>query len=435
MSSRIYEVENGIFFSTVQPFGGRKEDEEFTHSLKPQEEKTMKIVTSDLRMDASTGYRDVRGQAGLNSANRRTTGVDDQGFQLKLPISAGNGIEKQVERRSTTSGSSGGTNGDPAESSAAQHKKAATEVEKLEKLTSAAKVNMNDLQFGGSFEYSWEKISLATSGHVSTADGRDIDFSLNLSLERESFSLDTQFGRTRAGMFIDPLVLSFDNSLNMLDDAVFSFDLDCDGIAENIAGLRGCSGFLGLDINGDSIFNDGGELFGPRTGYAFDELRAYDEDGNNWLDENDPVFARLGLWMGAGGSEGRMLSLREAGVGALALASTENQFSLKNSDGRIVGRIDRSGIFLMEDGAVRSLQEIDLQDVEELQKDQDRLRNVETIPQALAFLRYLIALREHQLAHLTQAKIAEKGREEKEKGLAERFWEWQENNLEKNNAA
>jgi len=292
---------------------------------------------------------------------------------------------------------------------------------------------MNDLLFGGSFEYSWEKISLATSGHVSTADGRAIDFSLNLSLERESLSLDTQFGPTRAGMFIDPLVLSFDNSLNMLDDTVFSFDLDCDGTAENIAGLRGGSGFLGLDINGDSIFNDGGELFGPITGYAFDELRTYDEDGNDWLDENDPVFARLGLWMGAGGAEGRMLSLREAGVGALALASTENQFSLKNSDGRIVGRIDRSGIFLMEDGAVRSLQEIDLQDVEELQKDQDRLRNVETIPQALGFLRYLIAFREHQLAHLTLAKIAEKGRVEKEKGLAERFWEWQENNLEKNN--
>jgi len=393
----------------------------------------MKIVTSDLRMDASTGYRDVRGQAGLNSANRRTTGVDDQGFQLKLPISAGNGIEKQVERRSTKSGSSGGTNGDPAESSAAQKNKAVTEVEKFRDLTSSARGNMNDLLFGGSFEYSWEKISLATSGHVSTADGRAIDFSLNLSLERESLSLDTQFGPTRAGMFIDPLVLSFDNSLNMLDDTVFSFDLDCDGTAENIAGLRGGSGFLGLDINGDSIFNDGGELFGPITGYAFDELRAYDEDGNDWLDENDPVFARLGLWMGAGGAEGRMLSLREAGVGALALASTENQFSLKNSDGRIVGRIDRSGIFLMEDGAVRSLQEIDLQDVEELQKDQDRLRNVETIPQALGFLRYLIALREHQLAHLTLAKIAEKGRVEKEKGLAERCWEWQENYLEKNN--
>ena len=394
----------------------------------------MKIVASDLRMDASTGYREVRGQAVLNSANRRLAGIDTQGFQLRLPISAGNGIEKQVERRSTISRSSGGTNGDPAESSSSQQKKAATEVEKLEKLTSSAKVNMNDLQFGGSFEYSWEKISLATSGHVSTADGQAIDFSLNLSIERESLSLDTQFGRTRAGMFIDPLVLSFDNSLNMLDDTVFSFDLDCDGIAENIAGLRGGSGFLGLDINGDSKFNDGGELFGPRTGYAFGELRAYDEDGYNWLDENDPVFARLGLWMGAGGAEGRILSLREAGVGALALASTENQFSLKNSDGRIVGRIDRSGIFLMEDGTVRSLQEIDLQDVEELQKDQEKMRNVETIPQALAFLRYLIALREHQLAHLTLAKIAEHGREEKEKGLAERFWEWQENSEQKKDA-
>ena len=388
----------------------------------------MKIVTSDLRMDASTGYRDVRGQAGLNSANRRPAGIDDQVFQLKLPISIGNGIEQHVVRRTTESKSSGKIVGDTAKTFFYQQKEDVSEVDRFGGLTSPASVDLTYLPFSRSFEYSWEKISLATSGHASTDDGRSIDFSLNLSLERESLSLSHQLGRTAAGMFIDPLVLSFGNDLNVLEDSFFSFDLDCDGIAENIAGLRAGSGFLGLDINGDSMFNDGGELFGPSTGYAFDELRAYDEDGNNWLDENDPVFARLGLWMGAGGAEGRMLSLREAGVGALALASTENQFSLKNSDGRIVGRIDRSGFFLMEDGTVRSLQEIDLQDVDEQQYDKDGLRSVETISQALAFLRHLIALRKHQLAHLTLARIAEQGREEKEKGLAEKFWEWQENN-------
>jgi len=158
-------------------------------------------------------------------------------------------------------------------------------------------------------------------------------------------------GQAAAGILLDPLVLSLDDGFDVLADTEFSFDLDCDGCVENIAGLRKGSGFLGIDLNGDNRFNDGGELFGPRTGFAFNELRACDKDGNDWLDENDPIFAKLGLWTGAGGDDEQLISLQEAGVGALALSSTENQFSLKNTQRQVVGRIDRSGVFLMEDGA------------------------------------------------------------------------------------
>lgn len=45
--------------------------------------------------------------------------------------------------------------------------------------------------------------------------------------------------------------------------------------------------FLALDKNGDSVINDGKELFGAATGQGFKELAIYDSDKNYWIDEND----------------------------------------------------------------------------------------------------------------------------------------------------
>lgn len=420
----------------------------------------MKIVTSDLRMDASTAYREVHGQAEWMSGNRRTAGTDDPVFQLKLPVTAAGSMERHAVRSSMEARSTVGTAGSLADYALNQHEIRSSVSGGLGRTIRAGEMKQNDREAGGaaptreepemlpatafpslynvtssrsSIDYSWEKYSASASGNVSTADGRSIAFSLDMSLEREDLTIRNQLERSAAGVFLDPLVLSFDNGIDVLSDSVFSFDLDGDGSAEKLAGLRGGSGFLGIDLNGDNMFNDGTELFGPRTGYAFDELRVYDEDGNNWLDENDPVFAKLALWMGAGGEDERMVSLKEAGVGALALASTENQFSLKNSEGRVVGRIDRSGLFLMENGEVRSLQEIDLQNIEEDGESTGNPHTVETMPQALVFLKRLILLRRHQLAQMVMLRSAVFGRMEKEMNLAERFWAWQENNQDNRN--
>jgi hypothetical protein len=45
----------------------------------------------------------------------------------------------------------------------------------------------------------------------------------------------------------------------------------------------------------DGRVNDGRELFGPRTGDGFAELAAYDDDGNNWIDENDGIHDNLSI--------------------------------------------------------------------------------------------------------------------------------------------
>jgi hypothetical protein len=45
----------------------------------------------------------------------------------------------------------------------------------------------------------------------------------------------------------------------------------------------------------DGRVNDGRELFGPITGDGFAELAAYDDDGNNWIDENDGIYDNLSI--------------------------------------------------------------------------------------------------------------------------------------------
>lgn len=209
-------------------------------------------------------------------------------------------------------------------------------------------------------QYRQEALSVNSSGTIVTADGREISFTLELLLERKEVFLQQSFMRSISSRFIDPLVLSFNDGLAMLGDSTFSFDLNGDGEDEEIDCLGSGSGFLALDRDGDGLISGGRELFGPRTGYGYEELSIYDLDGNTWIDENDPVFDQLQLWMGAGSETGRLVSLREAGVGALSLASADAHFHLKDSQGRITGQIRQSGLFVMENGEVRPMAELDL---------------------------------------------------------------------------
>lgn len=205
-----------------------------------------------------------------------------------------------------------------------------------------------------------ENVDISTKGKVETEDGRVIDLSLDLKLSRTEYVRQTVDAGIVSARFIDPLVLSFTDGIRVLESGRFMFDLNGDGGSEEISCLGSGSGYLVLDRNGDGRVNDGLELFGPATGFGYGELAGYDSDGNLWIDDNDPVFARLQLWMGAGSKDARLVSLKEAGVGALSLSHTGVGFDLKGADGRVLGRVQRSGIFLSEAGEVRPMAEIDL---------------------------------------------------------------------------
>lgn len=205
-----------------------------------------------------------------------------------------------------------------------------------------------------------EQISFGAEGIINTTDGKEIQFSLGLIMSRD-FAAETQI-HIRAGdaKFVDPLVINFDGTGAELTPGRFSFDLNMDGNEEKISFVEGNRGLLVLDLNHDGEVNDGGELFGPQTGDGFSELARYDQDGNNWIDENDEVYDQLGIWTKAFDGTDQLTSLREKGVGAIYLANVNTLFSLKDEQNQLQGQVVKTGVYLKEEGAAGTVQQINL---------------------------------------------------------------------------
>lgn len=221
-------------------------------------------------------------------------------------------------------------------------------------------------------EYETEQLEFGANGIVQTSDGREIRFNVQLSMSRE-FVRETGFGvRLESGQMTDPLVLSVDAPAAELQEGTFRFDLNGDGVDEDIAGLGKGQGFLALDRDGDGSINHRSELFGPRSGNGFAELRELDDDGNGWIDEADSAYQRLRLWRPATNAESElsgsrrdsdaseMRSLAEAQVGAIYLRAVDSEFSLKGENNRTLGEISKSSIFLKENGEASIIQHVNL---------------------------------------------------------------------------
>jgi hypothetical protein len=207
-----------------------------------------------------------------------------------------------------------------------------------------------------------EQVGVSSKGEVRTADGRTIDFTMDLTMDR-SLSLEQQWEtlvRARPVTLTDPLVISLDGLPPRLSDSRFSFDLDGDGTKEQVSFVSQGSGFLAFDRNMDGRINDGSELFGPASGDGFRDLGLHDQDMNGWIDEGDEVFSRLTVWTRDEAGQDRLVSLKEAGIGAIFLGAEPTPFDLKTGDNRMLGRVAASGMFLFEDGRAGTVQQIDL---------------------------------------------------------------------------
>ena len=207
--------------------------------------------------------------------------------------------------------------------------------------------------------YEAERLDFAASGTISTSDGQTIDFSLALSMSREFYQ--EQNLSIRAGDALkDPLVVNFSGTAAQLTQRDFQFDIDADGSSDQIAFVAPGSGFLALDRNGDGTINDGSELFGALSGDGFADLRGYDGDGNGWIDENDGVYNQLRIWTRNQEGDTELMSLGMAGVGALYLGAIETAFSHKDADNALLGQLRQTGLAVMENGQVTTMQQIDL---------------------------------------------------------------------------
>ncbi|MCU7808347.1 MAG: hypothetical protein KZQ73_10830 [Candidatus Thiodiazotropha sp. (ex Semelilucina semeliformis)] len=207
--------------------------------------------------------------------------------------------------------------------------------------------------------YESEQTEFQAQGVVKTADGREITIDIQLNMSREFFSESSM--TLRAGDALkDPLVVNFSGSAAELTRERFDFDIDADGVSDQIHFLTPDSGFLALDRNQDGIINNGSELFGTRSGNGFADLARFDSDENGWIDENDAVFDRLRIWSKDAEGRDQLVALGAKGVGAVYLGHITTPFEMKDDDNQLLGVVRESGLYLDEGGVAGTMQQIDL---------------------------------------------------------------------------
>ena len=209
-----------------------------------------------------------------------------------------------------------------------------------------------------SFTYESERVSYQAQATVNTADGRSINVDVSMSMSREFVSY-TSFSMQSARP-CDPLVINYGGTAASLTGESFEFDLTMNGSMEKLSVLGGGSGFLAVDWNGDGKINDGGELFGARTGNGFQELRKYDSDGNGWIDEADPIFSKLLIWSRDKDGNDQLFTLKELGVGAIFLGEIDTQFSFKDDSNNTTGIMRSTSFFLKENGGAGTVSHVDM---------------------------------------------------------------------------
>jgi len=204
-----------------------------------------------------------------------------------------------------------------------------------------------------------ERSEFTSTGKVQTSDGRILDFQLDLTLARD-YQTQRTSSRYEKVVLRDPLVINFSGTAAEFSGKKFAFDLNADGQDENLPALIDGCGYLAIDNNCDGRINDGSELFGTRSGNGFADLAKLDADGNFWIDEADPAFAKLRIWQFDVAGQSQLSTLREQNVGALYVGSVETPFSLTDDENRLLAQIRASGVYLADDGRAGALQQIDL---------------------------------------------------------------------------
>lgn len=206
-------------------------------------------------------------------------------------------------------------------------------------------------------------------------EGREIEFSLDISLSR-SFVQKTSINLTaiEEELLMDPLVISLDGTMPSISSKTFSFDIDSDGKPDQISQLNRNSAFLALDKNNNGTVDNGNELFGTKSGNGFADLRAYDDDKNGWIDENDAIFNKLRVWQKDGIND-KLIALGEVGIGAIYLGDTKTPFSLKSESNATLGQMRSSSVVLFEDGRASAISHIDFAVDKKTNENLDKLES------------------------------------------------------------
>ncbi len=195
-------------------------------------------------------------------------------------------------------------------------------------------------------------VQFATQAQIKTSSGEfNIDVKFAFSQEfYEAHETTITFGTPKLE---DPLIINYKDNMDGFDNISylnFTFDINSDGKEENIKLLKDGAGFLALDKNRNGKIDNGNELFGPNSGNGFSDLKQYDKDNNNWIDENDSIFNHLRIWEKNDKNEDNLITLGQAGIGAIYLSGIKTDFNYHESIKNQSAQLKESSIFLKEDG-------------------------------------------------------------------------------------
>ena len=204
-----------------------------------------------------------------------------------------------------------------------------------------------------------ERTEVAIAAEIHLRSGTSIQVAIDQRMAR-SLVIEKDMTAQAAAAYLDPLVINFGGPVQLSDERI-DFDLNADGVDEQIARFASVSGFIAWDKNGDGVINDGSELFGALTGDGFAELAVYDQDKNDFIDDGDAIFSQLLVYRPG---DSKLTSLASHNVAALYLGNAVTPFQLDSHDGDVAGRVRTTGFYIggseQQGYHAGTLQQIDL---------------------------------------------------------------------------
>jgi hypothetical protein len=213
-----------------------------------------------------------------------------------------------------------------------------------------------------------ESLSVQGEGVVLTDDGRELTFDASLNFDR--------FIQSKSSLSVtnehlkDPLVLNFGSRPAQFTNQTMRFDLDADGSLDDLPILDSHGGILVIDHKEDGEITDGREVLGAVSGDGFDDLRALDQDDNQWLDKGDTAFQKLRVWTWDKEGNAHLSGLLEMGVHAIYLGAINASFTHKDQAQNTVAQNTVAqntvaqqqaiSVYLSESGEISSIRQLDL---------------------------------------------------------------------------
>ncbi|WP_269933382.1 beta strand repeat-containing protein, partial [Aminobacter sp. HY435] len=155
----------------------------------------------------------------------------------------------------------------------------------------------------------------------------------DLLVDLEGVTISNLSNLIGVGKPIDPIMLDLDNNGMSFSDVGggIRFDINADGVADQVAWNTSGDGILAYDVNGDGKIDSGAEIFTPNFGggnfaTGAEALASLDSNGDGIVDANDEAFSKLLIWQDANsdgiGEAGELTHLSDHGITGLGTSTT-----------------------------------------------------------------------------------------------------------------